>query len=639
MARKRQPPRDPVSQPVTPALFLVAAGILLVGLPLVFQPGGFSEFRLPKLWWFQAFAGLSIAGWLLALAFGEGYGRAWQRLRVDPVFLGLAGLAALALASMVVKSGSLLGGRQVACLLLGAGLYAAVRCSFACRDLRRLATLFLIPAAITGAIAVLQYYGWFFGSTALAGKKGAASALIGHASTVGALLAMAAPLAVVWLLGQKQHRWPMALATGLIVVGLIYSFSLGAYGAVVCGLLFLGWALGWRPGRPSGRMVVFLLVGAAVLGLVLWNSHFASVAARRFRKLAHGDWQAFSNYRLELWRAALWLLASAPFLGIGVGAYPVRVHDALGAIYAAQPAAEVHKHPSVLAAHNEFLEVGAELGLPGLIVVFGGLGLFLWRFIQVRRACRQIDQPAAEQVLAFRYAAGLAAGLAGLAVDACTHFPLRLAATATAGIFFAALCQTALDALPATPLPWPLRRFAGPAPDGSARWHRYAAFRAALIIALALGLGLLGNGIRHGLIWNRHLAVGTQLVRRGVEGQRDSPEARLRFLTRGRNSLRLARQHVPDDGETDYYLGLANLYLGAGELALDAFKRAERSYRRAELHYARGKTLERFFHDREGASRELERALYIKPDHEDAKRELKRLRKKLARDAAKPAKP
>jgi putative inorganic carbon (hco3(-)) transporter len=86
-------------------------------------------------------------------------------------------------------------------------------------------------------------------------------------------------------------------------------------------------------------------------------------------------------FRLGTWRIALWMIHDFPFTGVGLGAF-----NAVGTrLY---PLAETN-HPG---AHNIFLQVGVDLGLPGLVAYLSWLLLnFTLGWLTLRRAARKSD--------------------------------------------------------------------------------------------------------------------------------------------------------------------------------------------------------------------------------------------------------
>ncbi len=63
--------------------------------------------------------------------------------------------------------------------------------------------------------------------------------------------------------------------------------------------------------------------------------------------------------RKEIWSRAIYMIQDFPFTGVGMGSYGF-VADALYPLFSFAPGAILH-------AHNLFLQIGVDLGIPGLI--------------------------------------------------------------------------------------------------------------------------------------------------------------------------------------------------------------------------------------------------------------------------------
>ena len=114
------------------------------------------------------------------------------------------------------------------------------------------------------------------------------------------------------------------------------------------------------PARYGDSIVVFVHPGA-VVWFVPVESYFGEY-----------HYMLLNNpiaQRLEMWRAALSLFASAPFTGIGTGAYQADTRQLVVAGKAAPEAADFD-HP-----HNEYFDALANRGLAGLLALLALLGM------------------------------------------------------------------------------------------------------------------------------------------------------------------------------------------------------------------------------------------------------------------------
>jgi putative inorganic carbon (HCO3(-)) transporter len=76
------------------------------------------------------------------------------------------------------------------------------------------------------------------------------------------------------------------------------------------------------------------------------------------------------NGRMEVWSRAIYMIQDFPFTGIGMGTF-TPVADALYPFFLAEPGSISH-------AHNLFLQVGVDLGIPGLLA-----WLAIWMLVLV----------------------------------------------------------------------------------------------------------------------------------------------------------------------------------------------------------------------------------------------------------------
>ncbi len=174
-----------------------------------------------------------------------------------------------------------------------------------------------------------------------------------HPNVIAGSLVLILPITAGWLLFDwRQMDWFERVMCGLAaplmlaVIGL--SQSRGAWiatGAALIVLLTLRWRWGW--------------IGLAILviaSVVLVNSlGFRPV----LEKIASSNTIGGIDGRLEIWSRAIYMIQDFPFTGIGMGSF-MEVADALYPFFHYDPASIKH-------AHNLFLQIAADLGIPGLV--------------------------------------------------------------------------------------------------------------------------------------------------------------------------------------------------------------------------------------------------------------------------------
>jgi O-antigen ligase len=173
-------------------------------------------------------------------------------------------------------------------------------------------------------------------------------------------------------LGKQHAWWERVFAAGCIAASLV-AITLGASRGGFIGLAVSILFQIWR----SPHRVRYLVVAVLLAGLL-----FALLPQSPLERLLYPNASDVSaaNARLLAWGAAWKMICAHPILGIGLGNF-----KPLMATY-------VHTEESSI-AHNTYLEVAAEMGIPGLLV-FLLLLLASWIALQqVRRRALSIGAP------------------------------------------------------------------------------------------------------------------------------------------------------------------------------------------------------------------------------------------------------
>jgi O-antigen ligase len=228
---------------------------------------------------------------------------------------------------------------------------------------------------------------------------------------VGVILLMAVPLAL-WLLGTVKKPGKILIALLLVAIGAAIARS-GSRGTFV-GAMALGASLLWLVHHISlGRRL--LIVGTISLGLFLsappgyWNQMTTLV-----NPTEDYNWTS-KDGRKQVALRGLGYMMDYPIFGIGIDMFP----RAEGMI---SEKAQNHVPGTGIrwtAAHNSYVQAGAELGIPGLLlwcslIVGGIVGMVRLR----RRLPRSWAQGDPEQRFLYVSTAYLPAAYVGFAVPA-----------------------------------------------------------------------------------------------------------------------------------------------------------------------------------------------------------------------------
>jgi O-antigen ligase len=236
------------------------------------------------------------------------------------------------------------------------------------RDLLLVLTVIVIGAVIAAAFGILQPPS----STGLGESAERVTGTIGDPNELAAALLLGLALGAGLALSRGRSlalRLAGAMAIPICAVGIFLSLSRGGLIALAV-LLVAGPVLG---GRWRGVMCGFLVLVAAAG--VLYFTQIASLPARERITTADGG-----SGRSDLWKIGLRMVKAHPVGGVGVGNF-----QDVSADYVLQPGIIVRAElifssvPKI--THNTYLEVMAEMGIPGfllfIVIAVGCLGCAL----------------------------------------------------------------------------------------------------------------------------------------------------------------------------------------------------------------------------------------------------------------------
>jgi O-antigen ligase len=169
-----------------------------------------------------------------------------------------------------------------------------------------------------------------------------------------------------------REDYRIFLALGLMLILTVHALALllsGSRGGTIAGglalLIGLLWGLRYAQSSKSGGRVTLIVVAVLITITALGVGGTYAVAAKRFSALS--DASEASMPRTVMWRGVLKMIGDNP-LGTGLGSFPARFPQYQPPGYGTTRT----RH-----AHNDYLEIIAELGIPGAMLLFALLAVLL----------------------------------------------------------------------------------------------------------------------------------------------------------------------------------------------------------------------------------------------------------------------
>lgn len=185
------------------------------------------------------------------------------------------------------------------------------------------------------------------------------------------------PIPLAWLAftRRQSNRWERLLVvTGVLVMFLlvVLTQSRGGWMGLAAGILtliVLRWKRGWIA-------ILFMIILAGLS--IYWLG-----SAQVLDLLVSSKTLGGVDGRIEVWSRAIFMIQDFPLTGVGMGTFG-DVADIMYPFYIATTGSIYH-------AHNLFLQVAVDMGLPGLLAWVVILGVIIWSSVRVYISGRKMN--------------------------------------------------------------------------------------------------------------------------------------------------------------------------------------------------------------------------------------------------------
>lgn len=334
---------------------------------------------------------------IILFALDQSRNRRVTRVRVMPIVcvVGLFVWMILSLPTALVLGNSvdLVAGNFAKTMAMTIVVAASVR---GVRDTERLLLAYLMGATIYSAVAIFRFnlgsgQDWRLGNL-----------YYYDANDLAVFLVTAMPMALYF--GTSRRGWltrgVMAASVLLMTVAFVRTGSRGGFLALAAVMVFLALrfsAVSLRK-RIGAAVLIVAVVGATATGRY-WSQMESIVADSDYNRTEETG-------RLKIWERGIGYMLSHPVFGVGANNF----ETAEGTISPLAYRQQIGFGVTWNAAHNSYIQTGAELGIPGVLLF---TAVILTTLHRLRSWGRQAPSPRANHV-----SQALSASLIGFAVGA-----------------------------------------------------------------------------------------------------------------------------------------------------------------------------------------------------------------------------
>ncbi|MCX7918030.1 MAG: O-antigen ligase family protein [bacterium] len=505
---------------------------------------------------------------------------------------------------------------------------------------RKTMYLLFIPIIAAGIITAFfatcqnqQIYLWGF--LPRAEDRNRMMATMGHNNGVASYLMMTSFILLGWLL--HANRKP-SKNIGIIVLLLWFLFvivatlSRGVWMGTFTGLIIFSYFLIQRYGANNlwqkyhKAIIVALVILFGFIGLLSVKSPLNPWNVSVVKRFSETwlTWRTYvSDTRIRMWATTWEMIRDHPVRGVGLGAFKYLIPLYHGKYFERYPDSKLEPTSALTnQAHQEYLQLWAELGIFGLLIGLSALFIYLrigWKTMK-RMNELEVKHPE-NQVSYATLFAGLYAGSIGVLIQSLVDFPLHIAPLALLFLFMVALVMNAKRIIAIKP---------SPVIDTEPLQRLNTRNLAIIIIAFIIyGITLIPLSIV--LLANKYQQKCAYYLTRasGLENDPDQSE-RIRLLKQAIDAGMKSVLLQPNSGRAQYYLGLAYLRFGNLNLGIEHLKLAQKDLEYRDLHYELGlayEQLERY----PAAITEYKKTVFIYPPSTDALDRLAQVYEKMGR--------
>ncbi|MBI3585457.1 MAG: O-antigen ligase family protein [Nitrospinae bacterium] len=404
--------------------------ILIVTLtPLVINPWGDDQFRLPKEVFAQVMIIIAFSSWLIKLI-EEGFSLK-RIVRKTPFMLPISLLILASMLSLFNTTSVLFSFKSILNIILYSLLYIVIVNNV--KRYRQIKIL-LISALLSGIITSIYCFVQYFGFDPITHTVNPVQPNVGSYRTTGFLdnldivsgylIIFPTVVLSMFLASAKLALRILFFSAFLLITSItiiIHSIAtiFGLFAAFLVFMVFV------KPHLPSKVKIGLAVILISFIGAGFFSGKVESIfnsASSHYKRF-----QDLSSDRLLMWRTAGEMIKDKPVSGIGMGMYKVKFFEYRDKVFDKIPYFGVYEKAEQ--AHNEYLQIWAEMGTIGIVaVIWLIIGYLTYTFKS------KIQNPKSKIKII-----GLTSGVIAILIDAIGSFPFHIAPSAVLTVVLIAL--------------------------------------------------------------------------------------------------------------------------------------------------------------------------------------------------------
>jgi len=397
--------------------------LLILLTPLVLYKN-VGVFRANQEAWLKLFVLIGISLWILQYLTINGF--IWKKCKIDlPIFLFILIMSG----SLLISEYLLISVRDYIVFISYFILYFLIKDTVESKnEFNSFIRLFFITSLFVSIYTLLHYYGII----SYLREFGPVISTLGQKNWTSNYLALIFPLMFLYLLLEKSKRKKIFyfISLSIIYATLVICQSRGIWISISLTIIFAIYIIFkfnlLKPFQENKRWLILLLVSFILITIIYSTDNPLNISTLTIpqRVVSTFDEQDPSvNTRILIWKNTLEMIKDNPLFGLGIGTFKMNYLD-----YQAKYLKNNHDYTrywtNAKESHNEYLQMGAELGVIGVGIFFSILFIFYNLVLNYFKKETQNEK----KIVIF----GLVMGITCFLVHSLFTFPLHVPALGSA---------------------------------------------------------------------------------------------------------------------------------------------------------------------------------------------------------------
>ena len=395
--------------------------VMVILIPTIFYPRVIGIFSPIKTLTFSLLVIIGLMLWGFNILKKEEF-----KIVSNPLNIPVLSFMAICILSLIWSDSPFVSLKELPLFLAGPLLYfIIVNNKFNQRQINRIIAIVVIVGTLFGIYGILQYNGIDFSFWIGNFGRGKVFGLFGNAGYFSEYLILSLPIAISLFLVTKNKIIKLLLLVGILAIGstIVLTFTRTPYLALVISFTFMGFFffISRRKTFFKENKKIFTVILLASLFIIPTSLNEKGTVLSKIKERVSITQlrNTFSTgRRIAIWKYTSLMIKDRPLLGSGIGTFKYNTLRYQAKFFDQGENRSLYPYGIADKTHNEYLQLGAELGIIGLII-------FIWLIFTYFSYGLKVLKKSKDNIFQQGIIIGLMGSVIVFLVDCIFWFPLH----------------------------------------------------------------------------------------------------------------------------------------------------------------------------------------------------------------------